>query len=178
MYSFNYNQQDATLYNTLYYCQSSTCFRQFLRPSSGAKTCTHSIRYMPSLLAATASAGEFQLTHVELAFERKYWVVWEFRSEIMSADQYHLGHCFPALTELRRKRRFHNRNKVSTFLHLHSAVCMRGSVLKTFQKKETLEIDVFTMTMILLILLSLCINLWPLHTSHSVLPICDVSCFQ
>jgi len=27
------------------------------------KNCTHSIWYMPSLLAATASVGEFQLTH-------------------------------------------------------------------------------------------------------------------
>ena len=30
----NYNQQDATLYNILYYCQ---CFGRFLRPSSGAQ---------------------------------------------------------------------------------------------------------------------------------------------
>ena len=27
------------------------------------KNCTHSIRYMPSLLAATASVGELELTH-------------------------------------------------------------------------------------------------------------------
>ena len=36
-YSFKYNQQDATLYNIIYYCQCSTCFRRFLRPSSGAQ---------------------------------------------------------------------------------------------------------------------------------------------
>jgi hypothetical protein len=58
MYSFKYNQQDATLYNILYYCQCSTRFRQFLRPSSGAQNCTHNIWYMSSLLAATASVGE------------------------------------------------------------------------------------------------------------------------
>jgi hypothetical protein len=34
---FKYNQQDATLYNILYYCPYSTCFRRFLRPSSGAQ---------------------------------------------------------------------------------------------------------------------------------------------
>jgi hypothetical protein len=34
---FKYNQQDAMLYNILYYCQCSTCFRQFLRPSSGVQ---------------------------------------------------------------------------------------------------------------------------------------------
>jgi hypothetical protein len=54
MYSFKYNQLDTTLYNILYYCQYSTCFRRFLRPSSGAENCTHSIWYMWSLLAATA----------------------------------------------------------------------------------------------------------------------------
>ena len=37
MYFFKYNQQDATLYNILYYCQCSTCFRRFLHPSSGAQ---------------------------------------------------------------------------------------------------------------------------------------------
>jgi len=37
MYSFKYNQQDAAVYNILYYCQCSTCFGRFLRPSSGAQ---------------------------------------------------------------------------------------------------------------------------------------------
>jgi len=34
---FQVYQQDATLYSILYYCQCSTCFRRFLRPSSGAQ---------------------------------------------------------------------------------------------------------------------------------------------
>jgi hypothetical protein len=38
MYSFKYNQQDATLYNIFYCCQCSTCIRRFSRPSSGAQT--------------------------------------------------------------------------------------------------------------------------------------------
>ena len=37
VYSFEYNQQDATLYNILYYCRCCTCFRRFLPPSSGAQ---------------------------------------------------------------------------------------------------------------------------------------------
>jgi hypothetical protein len=37
MYSFKYNQQAAKLYNILYYCQCSTCFRRILRPSPGAQ---------------------------------------------------------------------------------------------------------------------------------------------
>ena len=35
--SFKYNQQDATLCNILYCCPRCTCFRRFLRPSSGAQ---------------------------------------------------------------------------------------------------------------------------------------------
>ena len=57
---FQVYQQDATLYNILYYCQCSTCFRRFLRPSSGAQNCTHSIWYMSSLLAANASGSNMQ----------------------------------------------------------------------------------------------------------------------
>jgi hypothetical protein len=34
-------QQDAMLYNILYYCQRCTCFRRFLRPSSGAQKTVH-----------------------------------------------------------------------------------------------------------------------------------------
>jgi hypothetical protein len=52
-----YNQQNETLCNILYYCQYCTCCRRFLRPSSGVQNYTH------NLLAATASVGEFQLTH-------------------------------------------------------------------------------------------------------------------
>jgi len=37
MYFFKCNQQDATLYNILYYCQCSSRFRRVLRPSSGAQ---------------------------------------------------------------------------------------------------------------------------------------------
>jgi len=37
VYFFEYDQQDAKLYSILYYCQCSTCFRRFLRPSSGVQ---------------------------------------------------------------------------------------------------------------------------------------------
>ena len=65
-YSFKYNQRDATLYNILYCCQCSTCFRRFLRPSSGAQNCTLSIWYMPSLLPATASGSRKQAIMLHL----------------------------------------------------------------------------------------------------------------
>ena len=45
---FKHNQQDAMLNNDIYYYKCSTCFRRFLRPSSGAQNCTHSTVYMSS----------------------------------------------------------------------------------------------------------------------------------
>jgi hypothetical protein len=63
---FKHNQQDATLHNGIYYYKCSTCFRRFLRPSSGAQNYTHSIGYLSSFLLLTAIVGEleqFQLTH-------------------------------------------------------------------------------------------------------------------
>jgi hypothetical protein len=38
-----YNQQDATLHNSFISAKCSTCFRRFLRPSSGAQIYTYSI---------------------------------------------------------------------------------------------------------------------------------------
>ena len=58
---FKYNQQDATLYNILYYRQRSTCFRWFLRPSSGAQKLY--TQQLVSSRLATASVGELELTH-------------------------------------------------------------------------------------------------------------------
>ena len=61
MYSFKYNQQDATLYSILYYCQCSSCFRRFRRPSSGTQNCIHSIRYMSSLTYTRCCGYSFEL---------------------------------------------------------------------------------------------------------------------
>jgi len=38
-----YNQQDATFHNLFISVIRSTCFRRFLRPSSGAQNCTYSV---------------------------------------------------------------------------------------------------------------------------------------
>jgi len=45
----NYNQQDATIFDYLF-LKGSTCFGQFLRPSSGAHNCTLSFRYCQPIL--------------------------------------------------------------------------------------------------------------------------------
>ena len=41
-----YNQQDATFHNLFISVRRSTCFRRFLRPSSGAQNCTYNVRYL------------------------------------------------------------------------------------------------------------------------------------
>jgi hypothetical protein len=56
MYSFKYNQQNAMLYNILYYCRCPTCFGLFLRPSSGAKKLYIQYQVRSRLAAATAIA--------------------------------------------------------------------------------------------------------------------------
>jgi hypothetical protein len=67
MYSFKYNQQDATLYNILYYCQCSLHVSGgFSARHQELKNCTHSIWYVPGLLAATASVVGF--LHVSRGF--------------------------------------------------------------------------------------------------------------
>jgi hypothetical protein len=45
---FKQDQQDVTLHNGIYYYKRSTCFGRFLRPSSGAQNCIHSIGYLSS----------------------------------------------------------------------------------------------------------------------------------
>ena len=63
IYSFKYNQQDATLYNILYYCQCCTRFGRVFPPIIRSSTTLHSIGYVPGLLGATAKVCEFKLTH-------------------------------------------------------------------------------------------------------------------
>jgi hypothetical protein len=62
-YSFKYNQRDATLYNNLYCCQCSTCFRRFFRPSSGAQTVYTASGICQACLLLTLAWVIFQLTY-------------------------------------------------------------------------------------------------------------------
>jgi len=62
MYSFKYNQQDAALYNILYYVNALHVSGGFSAHHQELKNCAHGIGYMSVLLAATASVGEVQLT--------------------------------------------------------------------------------------------------------------------
>ena len=58
----NYNQQDATFLEFIYFYRRCTCFRRFLRPLSGAHNCTYSLGYCQPilLLAATVEEMEFR----------------------------------------------------------------------------------------------------------------------
>ena len=62
MYSSKYNQQNATLYNILYYCQCFTCFGLFLRPTPGAQKL-----YTQHLLCAVCTVLELLMMGGEIA---------------------------------------------------------------------------------------------------------------
>jgi len=64
MYSFKYNQRDATLYDILYYVNTLHVSGRFSTHHRELKNCTHSIWYMPSLLAATTSGSSKQAWHI------------------------------------------------------------------------------------------------------------------
>jgi len=84
-YNFNYNQQDATILIDLF-LKRSTCFRPFLRPSSGAHNWTHSFGFcQPTLLLA----GIVALSQ----FLRWKWLkVSSISSTIPACSQFHLIH--------------------------------------------------------------------------------------
>jgi hypothetical protein len=52
-----YNQ-DATFYNLFISVRRSTCFRRVFRPSSGAKICAYSARYLSDLYCYLLLAGQ------------------------------------------------------------------------------------------------------------------------
>jgi len=59
----NYNQQDATFLDFIYFYRRSTCFRWFLRPSSGAHNCTYSFRYCQPIMLLATIVDELDLIH-------------------------------------------------------------------------------------------------------------------
>jgi hypothetical protein len=69
------NQQDATLYNILYYCRCSTCFGRFLRPSSGAQELYTQHQVRARLAAATASGVPGSQLHSDI-YQMTYWYNW------------------------------------------------------------------------------------------------------
>ena len=58
----NYSQQDASFLEFIYFYRRFTCFKWFLRPSSGAHNCTYSFRYCQPILLLAATVQEVALT--------------------------------------------------------------------------------------------------------------------
>jgi len=50
----NYSQQDAMFLEFIYFYRRSTCFRRFLRPSSGAHNCIYIFRYCQPIILLAA----------------------------------------------------------------------------------------------------------------------------
>jgi len=63
-YFYKYNQQDATLYNILITVNALHVSGSFSAHHQELKNCTHSIRYMSSFLAATASSSSKRASHI------------------------------------------------------------------------------------------------------------------
>jgi predicted membrane chloride channel (bestrophin family) len=63
-YIFKYNQKAATLHNSFNSARSSTCFRLFLRPSSGAqKLYIKNLVFVKPLLLPFAVVEELEFQH-------------------------------------------------------------------------------------------------------------------
>ena len=56
----NYGRQVATFLEFIYFYRRSTCFRRFLRPSSGAHSCTYIFRYCQPIVLLAATVEEME----------------------------------------------------------------------------------------------------------------------
>ena len=75
MYSFKYNQKDATLYNVLYYVNALHVSGGFSAHHQVLKNCTHSIWYLPGLLAVIASVVEMErLNHASVSSKQAWQI--------------------------------------------------------------------------------------------------------
>jgi len=101
------NQQDATLHNGIYYYKCSTCFRRFLRPSSGAQSSIHSIGYLSSFFCfLPLSWVRWNLVHSEnptvssvyLPTPRWHHLKAHYFLTIHSADEHHMIYSFSNAT--------------------------------------------------------------------------------
>jgi len=57
---FNYNQQDATIFDYLF-LKDSTCFGRFLRRSSGTHNCALSFRHCQPILLQAGIVAEMEM---------------------------------------------------------------------------------------------------------------------
>jgi hypothetical protein len=68
----NYNQQDVTFLEFIYFYRRSTYFRRFLRPSSEAHNCKHSFKYCQPILLLAATVEEMELHSISSTVASKF----------------------------------------------------------------------------------------------------------
>ena len=69
------SEQDVTFLDVfIYFYRCSTCFMQFLRPSSGAHNCTCSFRCCQPVLLLAAIADEMELHLINDSSKQQYWL--------------------------------------------------------------------------------------------------------
>ena len=61
-----------TLFFIYLFLKGSTCFRRFLRPSSGAHNCTHSFRYCQLILLQAGIMDEMELAQLHLIHDTSF----------------------------------------------------------------------------------------------------------
>jgi hypothetical protein len=74
----NYSQRDATSLEFIYFYRRSTCFRRFLRPSSGAHNCTYSFRYCQPILLLAATVEEMELRSISSTVAASGTIGWQY----------------------------------------------------------------------------------------------------
>jgi len=74
----NYNQQDAAFLEFIYFYIRSTCFRRFLRPSSGAHNCTYSFRYCQPILLLAATVEEMERSSISSTVAANSSFGWQY----------------------------------------------------------------------------------------------------
>jgi len=80
----NYKLQPTICnFSWIYFYRCSTCFRRFLRPSSGAHNCTYSFRYCQTILLLAATMEEMEL-HL-LPCQLLPWKRWSYIFSMVAA---------------------------------------------------------------------------------------------
>jgi hypothetical protein len=74
----NYSQQDAVSLEFIYFYRCCTCFRRFLRPSSGAHNCTCSFRYCQSILLLAVIVEEMELLSISPTIATSSSIDWQY----------------------------------------------------------------------------------------------------
>ena len=62
----------------IYFYRRSTCFRRFLRPSSGTHNCTYSFRYCQPILLLAATVDEMERSSISSTIAASSSIGWQY----------------------------------------------------------------------------------------------------